>query len=296
MDEATLVQETLRGNINAFGMLAGGYQRALVASARYLTGSADDAEDLAQEALLKAYQGISSLHDPAKFRAWVFAILRRLCYTHLQRHSDSTASLDDIAETLPAPEVPDELYAASLLDRLPLAYREVLVTHYMMGLSYEEIAVAQETTLETVQMRAFRARAMLKTLLRAEEEEERRILTMAISAVPLSPGMAFTDRVLVEVKGMNVQTAALSNHLTASGVHGVAGNSILSALGVKIAGVILLALLVPSLYLALRSKGAGEQRIKPAIALTLPFNITQPVTGNTPVEVKFPVNQPGQRY
>lgn len=93
MTETALVQATLRGDMEAFGTLACRYQQSLVASARHLTGSVEDAEDLAQEALVRAYQSLRSLQDPEKFRAWLFTILRHLCLNHLQRQPDVSLSL-----------------------------------------------------------------------------------------------------------------------------------------------------------------------------------------------------------
>ncbi len=183
-----------------------------------------------------------------------------------------------------------------MLDRLPLIYREVLVAHYMMGLSYEEIARVQETNLHTVRMRAVRARVQLKELLHEEEMEERRLLALAMTAVPLSPATAFTTRVLLEVKAMNVSSPALSSGMSASGIHGATGGGLWSVTGWKVAVVIALALGVPGLYLAAHFMGAGATPTKSALALSLPADILQPATGFNPVVVKFPVTELGKVY
>ncbi len=104
MDETALIRATLHGKVDAFGTLACRYQRELVACARHLTGSAEDAEDLAQEALVKAYQDLRTLREPGKFRAWVFTILRNLCLNHLQRQPDGLVPLQEVVERPPRSE------------------------------------------------------------------------------------------------------------------------------------------------------------------------------------------------
>ena len=63
MDDCTLIEATLAGNVEAFGTLVRKYQHILVASARHLTRNADDAEDLAQDALVDAYRNLRALKD-----------------------------------------------------------------------------------------------------------------------------------------------------------------------------------------------------------------------------------------
>ena len=87
MRDAQLVQATLRGDVEAFAELARRYYRALSVSTRHLVGRPEDAEDLTQEALVKAYQRLGELHDAEKFRPWLFAIARHICLNHLERRA-----------------------------------------------------------------------------------------------------------------------------------------------------------------------------------------------------------------
>lgn len=163
MDDSTLIEATLAGNVEAFGTLVRTYQHVLVASARHLTRNAEDAEDLAQEALVDAYRNLRSLKDRGKFRAWLFGILRHKCLTYLQQRKPETLPLSD-ADALPSPPVDAGADLADLLDGLPFAYREILAARYVQELSYEEIAVALGTSVNNVRVRCCRARERLREL------------------------------------------------------------------------------------------------------------------------------------
>ena len=171
MDDAALIEATLRGDVGAFGTLVTRYQHVLVAAARHLTRNADDAEDLAQEALVDAYRNLRALKDRAKFRGWVFGILRHKCLTYLQRRRPEPVSLDD-CDNLPAVEALDAgADLAELLDGLPLPYREILAARYVQELSYEEIAEALGTSVNVVRVRCCRARERLRELFAARGRE-----------------------------------------------------------------------------------------------------------------------------
>lgn len=171
MDDKTLIAATLAGDADSFGTLVRKYQHILVASARHLTRNAEDAEDLAQEALVDAYRNLRTLKDRAKFRGWVFGILRHKCLTCLQRRRSEAISLDDCADlpALPAADIGGDL--AELLDSLPLPYREILAARYVQELSYEEIADALGTSVNVARVRCCRARERLRELFAARKRE-----------------------------------------------------------------------------------------------------------------------------
>ncbi len=164
MDDTALIEATLTGDAEAFGTLVRQYQHVLVAAARHLTRNAEDAEDLAQDALVDAYRHLRTLKDRTKFRAWLFGILRHKCLTYLQRRSPESLSLDVMADTLTAPAVDEGVDLAELLDGLPLAYREILAARYIQELSYDEIAQTLGTSVDNVRVRCCRARERLREL------------------------------------------------------------------------------------------------------------------------------------
>ncbi len=145
--------------------------------ARWLTGDATDAEDVIQEASLRAWRAIDSAHD-AEGRAWFLAIVRNTCYSWLRRHRPSvlvsSEDLDEddlisfetggsLAPPMSTPETAliaqDEARTlADAIDGLPLQLREVLVLREHHDLSYREIAAICGVPLGTVMSRISRAR------------------------------------------------------------------------------------------------------------------------------------------
>ena len=208
-DDRQLVEATLRGEMEAFAQLVRAYQSSLVTSACHILRCADDAEDLAQETLLTAYQRLRELRDPGKFRPWLFSILRRKCLNQLHSLHAQELSLDTCLEipATPASFADDELW--ELLNLLPLADREVLAARYLAGLEYEEVAAALGCSVNTAYVRCKRARDRLRTLLRqADEEDTRATMQRAMSAVTTGLlGDAFVQRILQEVKPMHIAVA-----------------------------------------------------------------------------------------
>lgn len=152
--------------------------------ARWLTGSAADAEDVIQEACLRAYTGIETFAE-GNARAWFLTIVRNTCYTWLQRNratfvvSSEALSEDDrdkleaggeFANPAPTPEnhllLKEEAdHLRQAIDALPFGLKEVLVLREYHELSYREIAEVSRVPIGTVMSRLSRARQMLMSAL-----------------------------------------------------------------------------------------------------------------------------------
>jgi RNA polymerase sigma-70 factor (ECF subfamily) len=147
--------------------------------ARWLTRNDAEAEDVVQDACVRALRYFSSLRD-ADARAWFFAIVRNSWYTRVARRSGpvETASLDDAGrepfDDQPDPELQllrqhtiDRVRAA--IEHLPIDFREVLVLREIEGLSYKEIATVVHVPIGTVMSRLARARERLQSELKPVE-------------------------------------------------------------------------------------------------------------------------------
>ncbi|HEV2551926.1 MAG TPA: sigma-70 family RNA polymerase sigma factor [Stellaceae bacterium] len=149
--------------------------------ARWLLRGSDGAEDVTQEALLRAYKFFDGFHgDNAK--AWLLRIVRNSCYSWIKvRPKMEAMSTDEEGEfnpeheralaeaghSLPAPDAQliataDRQLVHAALERLPLAYREILVLREVEELSYKEIAAIADLPIGTVMSRLSRARELLK--------------------------------------------------------------------------------------------------------------------------------------
>jgi RNA polymerase sigma-70 factor (ECF subfamily) len=139
--------------------------------ARWLTGGDADADDVVQEALLKAHRFLPGLRAESA-RAWLLQIVRNTAF-ELLRHKRGWEELPDEEEPDPTAGAAEQLSMATDISRLRAAlaslkeqFREVLVLRELEGLSYEEIATVAQIPLGTVMSRLNRARSMLKTKLK----------------------------------------------------------------------------------------------------------------------------------
>jgi RNA polymerase sigma-70 factor (ECF subfamily) len=143
--------------------------------ARWLTGKDHDAEDVVQEAYLRAFQFLDGFRG-GDGRAWLLAIVRNTCYTWLERNragpamaafeEDRHSSPDDALD----PEKlllrkEDRRLLREALEELPVEFREVLVLRELEGFSYKEIAGIANVPIGTVMSRLARARDRLQQLL-----------------------------------------------------------------------------------------------------------------------------------
>jgi RNA polymerase sigma-70 factor (ECF subfamily) len=146
--------------------------------ARYLTRDDADADDVVQDALLRAlrYFGGFRGEGAGQGRAWILAIVRNMAYTsRRRRRADGSAEAFD--ESLHSDAAADRNPAADLarrdsretlaqaLDRLPAELREVIVLREIEGLSYKEIAEVADVPIGTVMSRLSRARKRLQAAL-----------------------------------------------------------------------------------------------------------------------------------
>jgi len=145
--------------------------------ARYLTRNDADADDVVQEAFLRALRYFGSFRGEAsQSRAWVLAIVRNTAHTWRRRHraDASTMEFDETVHSeATADEDPGSLLArrdsraalAQVLDGLPHDLREVIVLREIEGLSYKEMSEVVEVPIGTIMSRLSRARKRLQEAL-----------------------------------------------------------------------------------------------------------------------------------
>jgi RNA polymerase sigma-70 factor (ECF subfamily) len=152
------------------------------ALARSITGNRTDAEDVVQEACLRAFRALGST-TVSNARAWLLAIVRNTAATWLGKNRsgmlvliDDPSKLEHVSEDLNATPTPEAALIAksdgALLEKavadLPPMFREVLLLHDVQGLKYGEIAEVTGTPIGTVMSRLSRARArVMATLARS---------------------------------------------------------------------------------------------------------------------------------
>lgn len=158
--------------------------------ARYLLGSAADADDAVQECYLRAYRHFDTYRGP-QIKPWLFAILRNVCHSARARSAAAPQAAGSMSEDVDeavvpvwneAPETPESQILRrhdadtirTLVAALPPAFREVIVLREIEDLSYREIADVVGAPVGTVMSRLARARAMLRTAWLAADGKEQR--------------------------------------------------------------------------------------------------------------------------
>ncbi len=179
--ERVLVARALSGDMNAFAALVDAHAAVVLRVAARIAGR-DAAEDVSQEAFLRALHRLRQYRGDAPFRAWLLRITQNAALDHLERtgRMPTTVPTDDEdggahdpvevdVDRLPADRLELDERRARLEDklaRLSPAHRAVLVLRDLEGFSYEEIAAATESPLGSVKGRLHRARRELIDLLR----------------------------------------------------------------------------------------------------------------------------------
>jgi RNA polymerase sigma-70 factor (ECF subfamily) len=149
----------------------------LRAFGRSLSGSTDRADDLVQEAVLRAWAARDRFQEGTSFKAWTFTILRNLFLSQMRR-TRFTAEWDDLAaeRVLAAPADQDRhLHVADVqraLNKLPEAQREALVLVGAGGVTYEEAAEICDCPIGTIKSRVARGRTALIAMIEGTDEVE----------------------------------------------------------------------------------------------------------------------------
>ena len=171
-DERQLLRRAQRGDRFAFGLLVERHQDRLFTVAARMLGSRDDAADVVQETLVRAWTGLPRFRGDAQLSTWLHRILLNAVYDHRGR-ARPTVALDDVVEPgdprdrIAEAELSDELQRA--LAALSEDFRVPVLLADVAGLTYEEIAESLRVPVGTVRSRIFRGRAELARTLGTRE-------------------------------------------------------------------------------------------------------------------------------
>ncbi len=180
-DESQWIRRAQAGDMAAFERLVEPHAGFVYNLALRLLGDAQEAEDLAQEALLRAWKGLPRFRAEARFRTWLYRIVTNLCYNRLPRLKADLQALDpdDAALALPdGRQKPDrrlltgELRARlhGAIEDLPDPYRMLITLRHLQELSYAEIADVTGMPLGTVKTGIHRGRKRLQAVLSEDME------------------------------------------------------------------------------------------------------------------------------
>lgn len=178
--EQMLIQRYKKGDINAFEILISGYDKKIYNIAFGLVGNEEDAKDIAQDALIKAFINIKYFRGESSFSTWIYRIVMNTGKDFLRRRrqelsfeeSHSKKEMKDEnpgpLETLENRESSDEIH--QILLHLKEEYRSVIILKDLHGFSYQEIADILDIQLGTVKSRISRGRYILRSIFKQTKE------------------------------------------------------------------------------------------------------------------------------
>ncbi len=173
-----LVRATLNGDKTAFGTLVRKYQNAVYGLAYSLVESFSDAQDLTQEAFIRAYLDLYQLREHAKFAGWLCQVARNVCRMWIRRQKGNVISLEHSIETgengvldlCDSHNNPVEIVEGKELQKivfeavnsLPELDKTAITLFYMDGLTYREISEFLDVSVSLIKSRLHRAKKKLK--------------------------------------------------------------------------------------------------------------------------------------
>ncbi|HKU73451.1 MAG TPA: sigma-70 family RNA polymerase sigma factor [Pyrinomonadaceae bacterium] len=193
--------------------------------ARWLTRNDADAQDMVQEAYLRALRFFGGFRG-TDAKAWLLTIVRNTCYTWLRRNRSPELSCDFDEVVLaresegPDPETEQLMKAQAQLvndaiEKLPIEFREVVVLRELEELSYKEIAIVLGVPIGTVMSRLARARKRLLLLLQGEDHQERKRRIIMKKTFAKGFITAALLAMAIVVAGVSAQAQTLQYRLTA---------------------------------------------------------------------------------
>ena len=160
-DETELIARAKRGDVEAFSLLASQHQQRMYGLAFRFCGNHHDAEDLLQEALMRAYRAIGQFKGMSSFATWLSRIMVNSLINHKRRKSSQPMLELNVDAFKPGSErtTYNHVLAAQILQRLdalPARHRLMFILKYQEGLTCEEVADQFDTTVATVKKTLFR--------------------------------------------------------------------------------------------------------------------------------------------
>lgn len=171
--DALIVERVLAGDVEAFAILVERYRDRCARYAMHMLGNREDADEVMQDAFVRAYRSLGRCEDPERFGAWLFRILVNRCRTAGARRARRARTFlaDDTALLTASEEHPAEQWAwreeiERALAELRPEQREAFLLKYVEGLGYDEMAELTGVGVSALKMRAMRACDRLRVLLK----------------------------------------------------------------------------------------------------------------------------------
>lgn len=184
-DDNQLIARVLSGDIRAYALLVDRYKDRAFSLAFRLVGRREEAEELVQDAFVKAYRKLDTFRGDARFSTWLHRIVHNVCMTRVTRRRPQPRSLDDDDETLQISsngrDLQESIEAGEMMrmveteiSRLSEKLKTPLLLFYLEQMKYEEIAALMGIPVGSVKTYLFRGRTILRERLRKQLQSEGR--------------------------------------------------------------------------------------------------------------------------
>ena len=204
-DDVQLIYKVLSGDDEAFTALVRKHQKSVHALAWRRVGDFHFAEEITQDAFLRAYKHLAKLKDPKQFSGWLYVITNQLCNTYLRKNKPEVRSLEDVTmaemektfyEQYVSTQQEEETRShhqelvKKLLEKLPESERTVMTLYYLGEMTAKEISKFLGVSVNTITSRLHRARKRLK-------QDEELLVQEMLGSVRLSENL--TQNILQKV-------------------------------------------------------------------------------------------------
>ena len=184
--EKILVEKSARGDVDAFETLIGSHQKKVYNIALRMTKNPEDAQELAQDAFVRAFISIKKLRGDSSFATWIYRITMNVCTDFLRKRSkgtvisleqtgDETEQTIQLADDNPGPDEISEKNQLKQLVREAMElllpeHQQVLILRDLMDMTYKDIAYTLNVNEGTIKSRINRARDNLKKVITERSE------------------------------------------------------------------------------------------------------------------------------
>ena len=175
-EDVALARALIEGRLEAFDAFVEHFRTRVFQYSFLMCGHREDAEEVAQDTLLKVFENFASLREPEKVRSWVFRIAKNACLMKRRRSIFAPPHefpLEESSQELSSGDMPDaEVYRQEMqsaltaaIQQLPQNYRSVVLLRDIEELSTEEAAEILDVTTDVIKQRLHRGRLALRKLL-----------------------------------------------------------------------------------------------------------------------------------
>ncbi len=184
LDDTAVIQMILQGQQAAYATLVTRYQQYVFTIAMRHVNNRELAEELAQDAFVKAYKYLADFKGNSKFSTWLYTIVHTTCLSHMRKKKDETILLeeekmvtisDNSYEQKPTDKLEQKTQKQMLenaMKHLPEAEAQILTLFYQAEQSIEEVGMIMGLTTANVKVRLFRSRQKLRDVLESKYSRE----------------------------------------------------------------------------------------------------------------------------